>query len=281
MTYYRELARDEYLENIRSWHEKCKWPFWRKAKNDGHPFVVFGAPSFERILQAAFGCAKGANDSADQKLRQRVRAQLIRSVFDNTPLPEDFVSNAVHRASNPLSFSNNEKFDRNRFLSALATTCAILKHSTYKNKELFDMNIDLARTDRDYLFGRLLGAADKLEEYALRRKSNDRLVTAAIRYMQTFSMRPATTWSTIHDQLLPYIQQVKGTIAFREIESIMKLGAPDVFADDTPLSGLYLVGFYHERAYVDQLVESIRNKQAEDIEFDTTTVNTLNKSEKE
>ena len=143
------------------------------------------------------------------------------------------------------------------------------------------MSIDLARTDRDYLFGRLLGAADKLEEYALRRKSNNRLVTAAIRYMQTFSMRPATTWSTIHNQLLPYIQQVKGAIAFREIESIIKLGKPDDFADNAPLSGLYLVGYYHERAYIDQLIASIRKKQATDMASDATTVNNLNQPEKE
>ena len=143
------------------------------------------------------------------------------------------------------------------------------------------MSIDLSRTDRDYLFGRLLGAADKLEEYALRKKSNDRLVTAAIRYMQTFSMRPATTWTTIHNQLLPYIQQVKGAIAFREIEGIMKLGTPDAFADDAPLSSLYLVGFYHERAHIDQIVESFRAKQTVDTSVDTAIDNNLNQQAKE
>ena len=281
ITYYRELARDEYLENICKWHENCKWPLWRKAKDNGHPFVVFGAPSFDRILQASFGHPRGANDLAYQKLKQRVRAQLMRSVFDNIPLPRDFIVNAVHRASNPLAFSKNGTFERNHFLSALATTCAVLKHSTHNTKESFEMSIDLSRTDRDYLFGRLLGAADKLEEYALRKKSNDRLVTAAIRYMQTFSMRPATTWTTIHNQLLPYIQQVKGAIAFREIEGIMKLGTPDAFADDAPLSSLYLVGFYHERAHIDQIVESFRAKQTVDTSVDTAIDNNLNQQAKE
>ena len=138
------------------------------------------------------------------------------------------------------------------------------------------MSIDLARTDRDYLYGRLLGAADKLEEYALRKKENSRLVTAAIRYMQTFSMRPATTWQVIHNQLLPYIQQVKGTIAFREIQAIHELGAPETFADDAPLSGLYLVGYYHERAHIANLiVEAARKKQPTD-SSDNDTDNTTN-----
>ena len=279
VTYYRELARNEYLENVRRWHETCKWPIWRKEKDTGKAFVVFGAPSFERILQAAFGWSKSTADTGYQRLKQRVRAQLIRSVFDNAPLPADFVSNAVRRASNPLAVTTNGQFDRNRFLATLATTCALLKHNTNKSKEPFDMSIDLARTDRDYLFGRLLGAADKLEEYALHKKDNSRLVTAAIRYMQTFSMRPATTWQIIHNQLLPYIQQVKGTIAFHEIQAINGLGAPETFADDTPLGNLYLVGYYHERSHIEDFIaEAARKKQQTD-SSDNTTDNTPNQPE--
>ena len=263
ITYYRELARDEYLEDVRRWHEACKWPIWRKSKDTGQAFVVFGAPSFERILQAAFGWSKGATDTGYQKLKQRVRAQLIRSVFDNAPLPADFVSNAVRRASNPLAVTTNGQFDRNRFLATLATTCALLKHNTHKPKESFDMSIDLARTDRDYLYGRLLGAADKLEEYALHKKDNSRLVTAALRYMQNFSMRPATTWQIIHNQLIPYKQQVRNCIADRELQSIYALLAVDDSVDDCPLSGVYLVGYYHERAYIETLLSEARAKKRE------------------
>ena len=268
ITYYRELARDEYLKNVRRWHETCKWPIWRKAKEPGRPpFVVFGAPSFERILQAAFGWPKGTADTGYQKLKQRVRAQLIRSVFDNAPLPADFVSNAIRRASNPFAVTTNGKFDRNRFLAALATTCALLKHQHTNTKESFDMSIDLARTDRDYLYGRLLGAADKLEEYALHKKDNSRLVTAAIRYMQTFAMRPFTTWTTIHDSLLPYKQQVKGCFADRELQTIENLfESVESYKDDSPLSGLYLIGYYHEREHIDKLIADAKaTKQANGI----------------
>ncbi len=273
VTYYRELARDEYLENVRRWHESCKWPIGRKAKDKDKSFIVFGAPSFERILQASFGWSKSATDTGYQKLRQRVRAQLIRSVFDNAPLPADFVSNAIRRASNPLAVitddktknaTKKDKFDKKRFLDSLATTCAILKHSTQNTKESFDMSIDLARTDRDYLYGRLLGAADKLEEYALHKKSNYRLVTAAIRHMQTFSARPFSTWEIIHQTLIPYKQQVRGCIADKEIQSIHNMfkASENDFENDRPLSGLYLVGYYHERAYIDELIRAVREKSS-------------------
>ena len=263
ITYYRELARDEYLENVRRWHEVCKWPIWRKSKDANQAFVVFGAPSFERILQAAFGWSKGTADTGYQKIKQRVRAQLIRSVFDNAPLPADFVSNAVRRASNPLVVTTNGQFDRNRFLATLATTCALLKHNTQNTKESFDMSIDLSRADRDYLYGRLLGAADKLEEYALHKKDNGRLVTAAIRYMQTFSMRPATTWQIIHNQLNPYKQKVRNCIADRELQSIYALLTATDSVDDSPLSGVYLAGYYHERAHIEAQLSEARAKNRE------------------
>ena len=229
----------------------------------GKPFVVFGAPSFERRLQASFGWSKSATDTGYQKLRQRVRAQLIRSVFDNAPLPADFVSNAIRRASNPLAFTTDGHFDRNRFISALATTCALVKHNTQNTKESFNMSIDLARTDRDYLYGRLLGAADKLEEYALRKKDNSRLVTAAIRYMQTFSMRPATTWRIIHDSLLPYKQQVKNSVADRELQSIYANLSVEASENDSPLSGVYLAGYYHERSHIDDLISKVRSRKSD------------------
>lgn len=271
ITYYRELARNEYLENVRDWHETCKWPIWRKSKDGGRPFVVFGAPSFERILQAAFGWSKSATDSGYQKLKQRVRAQLIRSVFDNAPLPADFVANAVRRVSNPLSVTTDGQFDRNRFLATLATTCALLKHhyTTTKPKESFDMGIDLARTDRDYLYGRLLGAADKLEEYALHKKDNGRLVTAAIRYMQTFSMRPATTWQIIHNQLIPYKQQVRNSVADRELQSIGASLAAEAYEDDRPLAPVYLAGYYHERSRIETLIADAKAKKQSDDSSDT------------
>ena len=269
VTYYRELARDEYLENIQRWHEACKWPIWRKLKETDKPFVVFGAPSFERILQASFGWPKSTTDSGYQKLKQRVRAQLIRSVFDNAPLPDDFVSNAVHRVSNPLSVTTDGQFDRNRFLATLATTCALLKHEITNPKESFDMNIDLARTDRDYLYGRLLGAADKLEEYALHKKDNSRLITAAIRYMQTFSMRPATTWQIIHNQLIPYKQQVRNSVADRELQSIGSLLAVEAYEDDRPLAPVYLAGYYHERAHIETLIADAKAKKQSNDSSDT------------
>jgi len=123
------------------------------------------------------------------------------------------------------------------------------------------LSIEHERTDRDYLFGRLLGAADKLEEHALYRDAKERTVTAAIRYMQAFSQRPFRTWHTIHSCLVPYIQKVKGDFAFREIEKIKNLFIPGDFEKDSQLNGSYLIGYYHERAFIDSLISPNPKKQ--------------------
>ena len=264
ITFYREFASAEYMERIAQWHETCKWPLWRKKEDEAT--LYFGAPSIDKIIQAAFGWPKAGKDETYNKIRIRARQNLIRTIFDNAPIPEDYLQNAIRRMSNPLGISDgNGQFDRKRFSSVLATTCAIFKHETHNPKEPFDMSIDLTRTDRDYLYGRLLGAADKLEQYALKKKANNRLVTAAIRHMQTFSQRPFSAWQIIHQSLVPYKQQVRGSIADRELQSISSQFNGDGidFSNDSPLSGLYLIGYYHECAYIDELIRAAREKSSQ------------------
>ncbi|MBQ9431303.1 MAG: type I-C CRISPR-associated protein Cas8c/Csd1 [Kiritimatiellae bacterium] len=261
VTFYREFASSEYMECIAQWHEECMWPLWHKK--DKQALMYFGAPSIDRIIQAAFGWPKPGQDKAYEKIRMRARQNLIRSIFDNAPIPADYLANAISRVSNPLGITGkNGTFDRKRFSSVLATTCAIFKHETYNQEESFDMSIEPKRTDRDYLYGRLLGAADKLEQYALRKKNNDRPVTAAIRYMQTFSQRPFSAWQIIHQSLVPYKQQVRGSIADMELQAIFNQfnGDGKDFGNDSPLSGHYLIGYYHECAYIDELIRAAHEK---------------------
>lgn len=256
VTFYRELTRDEYLDNIARWHEDCKWNqhFWNE---DSRRFVHYiGAPSVDRIIEAVYGKPHGLKDAHYTKLKKSARERLLRCIFDKVFLPSDFVVSAVRRASNPLAvIKKNGCFDRNGFAQLQATACAIVrKDYRQRNTEEYSLSLEPDRTDRDYLYGRLLGAADKLEEYALHKNDNDRTVTAAIRYMQTFSQRPFRTWQTIHACLNPYIQTVKGSFAFNEIQSVMELFKSGDYEKDAPLNGSYLIGYYHERAHIGDLV---------------------------
>ncbi len=262
ITFYREIERNEYLENVAEWHSSCKWHqrFW---SDENKKYIsCISAPSVDRIIEAVYGKPRGSSDESYTKIKKAARERLLRCIFDKTYLPKDYVIAAVRRASNPLGTTMNGKFDRTAFEQLLSTTCALIRkdHQQYIEEEC-KLSIELEKADRNYLYGRLLGAADKLEEYALFKKDNDRVVTAAIRHMQAFAQRPFRTWQTIHSCLNPYIQSVKGGFAFNEIQSIMQMFKTDDFGNDSSLDGLYLVGYYHERAYIDSLVKIASEKK--------------------
>lgn len=264
ITFYRELERTEYLEKIADWHDSCKWnqKFWNKET--GRYIHYTAAPSVDKIIEAVYGKKRGGKDESYIKIKKVARERLLRCIFDGAFLPRDYVLAAVRRASNPLGITKNNKFDRNGFAQVVSTACALVcKDYIQRKKGDFKLSIEFDRNDRDYLYGRLLGAADKLEEYALHKKENDRVVTAAIRHMQAFAQHPFRTWQTIHGSLNPYIQKVKGSFAFNEIQSVYQLFRQGDYGkdQDAPLDGSYLIGYYHERAYIENLVKTASEKK--------------------
>ncbi len=276
ITFYRELERTEYLEKIFNWHQGCKWhqQFWDKERSQYANFI--GAPSVDKIIETIHGQPRSGKDEGYTKIKKTARERLLRCIFDGAFLPRDYVQAAVRRASSPLAITQDGHFDRNSYQQILSTSCALLrKHYQQSKKEEYTLSIEFDRTDRDYLYGRLLGAADKLEEYALMKKANDRFVTAAIRHMQTFSQHPFRTWQTIHNSLNPYIQKVKGSFAFNEIQDVMQQFLSGDYEKDTPLTGSYLIGYYHERAYIDTLVKQAakKNKSPENSEMEASNDN--------
>lgn len=265
VTFYRELSRSDYLETIAKWHETCKWNHVFKDKELNQYISFTGAPSVDRIIEAIYGKPRGSKDEQYIKIKKATRERLIRCIFDGSDLPIDYVRSALQRASNPLAITRNGKFNRHDFKTVISTACALTrKYNQQRHNEVYEMNIELERTDRDYLYGRLLGAADKLEEYALYKKANDRTVTSAIRYMQAFSQHPFRTWKTIHDCLNPYIQQVKSSFAFNEIKMIMQLFKGIDYENDKPLGGSYLIGYYHEITHIENMINKASiNKEQE------------------
>ncbi|MFH2058774.1 MAG: type I-C CRISPR-associated protein Cas8c/Csd1 [Pseudomonadota bacterium] len=261
IVFYRELDRTEYLEKISDWHSVCKWnqKFWDKENKKYISYI--GAPSVDKIIETIYGKPRGTKDEGYTKIKKTARERLLRCIFDGEHISFDYVTAAIRRASNPMTTTKDGKFDRNGYEQILSTACALVrKHCQQRKEEDYKLSIELDRKDRDYLYGRLLGAADKLEEYALFKKEKDRIVTAAIRHMQSFAQRPFRTWQTIHSCLNPYIQTVKGSFAFHEIQSVKNQFAIEDYEQDTPLDGSYLLGYYHERAHIDKLVENAKNK---------------------
>ena len=122
------------------------------------------------------------------------------------------------------------------------------------------MALDLNETNRSYLFGRLLAVADSVEGMALRDMKVDRL-TAAMRYMDALSKRPAKTWMTIEKGLAPYFAKLKpGQRIYYEkiINSIMDMFQSGDYEKHQGLDERYLLGYHNQR-------QAIMKKKDQDI----------------
>lgn len=255
ITFYRELNSREYLEKIKQWHDTCSWYHSFRIARSESIATFIGAPFTDRIIEAVYGFPSSNNDAGHIKIKKFARERLLRCVFDGISLPADFTQAAIRRTSNPLAVTEDDKFNRWKFNQLLSTTCSLIRKEFLQNyNKEFKLTLEADRNDRDYLYGRLLGAADKLEEYALFKDKKERIITASIRHMQSFSQHPFRTWQTIHDTLIPYIQKVKGSFAFQAIEEIKNLFQVGDFENNKPLNGSYLIGYYHQRKHIELLI---------------------------
>jgi CRISPR-associated protein Csd1 len=259
VTYYRELAENEYWECLVRWHNTCKWdqPYFDDESERKHRYFI-GAPSVDRIIEAVWGKKRSANDHSYEKLKKSARDRLLHCIMDGERIPYDMERSAVHRASNPLSL---EKVDANSAIGhwmgweqVLCAACALVHRHYSKetnNEEEYKMKFDEIRESREYLYGCLLAVADDIESQARFKHGSAKIdprATNALRYMNVFSQRPFRTWEALWRQLIPYIEQLDGAdwhlSQIGEIQSGFK---DSNFVDDAALDGRYLMGFFERR----------------------------------
>lgn len=232
IVYYRDMNRELFMNQLQNWHETCFWRH-RYRKNEEEKYRAFtGAPATKDIAFAAYG------PRASDKVVKGLLERMLPCIVDGRPIPIDIVRSAISRASNPVGMEPWE------WEKTLSITCALVNKT--KEKEGFQVSLNKQLDDRSYLFGRMLAIADVLERRALGKE--EKRATNAVRYMNAFAQRPGRTWSIIQSNLQPY-QARMGTDARYYNSLLDEVGAmlkPEEFTD-SPLSGLYLLGFYSQR----------------------------------
>ena len=243
------LESSRYLENIKKWHESCSW-IHEKWK-DGSRIRFFGMVGVRDIADILYGIeSKGGLTIADtngKKLYAEVARRLIPCIWNGHRVPMDYVSRAVNKASAPLAYKERRNWER-----VLALACSLVKKSRMGRNEQEEWNVALDRKEknRNYLYGRLLAVADRIE-YRTYEKDETARVTNAKRYMNTFSQRPYETWKVIEESIQPYLNKLKvPERIFLEnlLNEIYDLFEKESFQDNSRLEGLYLLGF-HSQAY--------------------------------
>src|SRR5262249_35446950 len=157
---------------------RLAWP-----QNFGRERHFVGAPSPRDIAEVAFW----RRLDGDEKLVRSTVARVIPCIIDGAAVPADLVQASVRRAFNPLGAGGWE------WEKALGIACALVRGAFTERS--YEMSLEEGRTTRDYLYGRLLAIAERLESVALYAAGETRDTTAS-RLMQRFADRPYSTWRT-------------------------------------------------------------------------------------
>jgi len=114
------------------------------------------------------------------------------------------------------------------------------------------MGLDENYTSRDYLYGRLLAIAERIESIALH-VANEKRPTTAARLMQRFADHPCTTWRTIELALQPYMQRLQSSRGGflqnmrKLLDQVYGMFQKEEFQSERPLSGEFLLGYHCQR----------------------------------
>lgn len=117
------------------------------------------------------------------------------------------------------------------------------------------MALEEERNSRDYLYGRLLAVAEKIESMALFFAKEKRETTAA-RLMQRFADRPYSAWRTIETSLTPYKSRINAKApgllnGYMELlDEIKWKFETDKFKQDNRLSGEFLLSYHCQRKWL-------------------------------
>ena len=250
--FYREMLWADYLSAFKAWQEDCAWLLRKSTERevDGkNKKIVFSricAPIPAEIAFAAYG------PRADDTLKAATRERLLPCIADaHAPLPRDLMESAVRRACNRVGLEAWE------WETTLGTACALYRgfHARRPERETrrnYAMALESERTSRDYLYGRLLAVAERMERVALL-LADEKRPTNAERLMQRFADRPFSTWNTLEKALQPYrqrLRQVREPFLFKMdklLDAIQTKFATEDFLSDERLSGEFLLGYHCQR----------------------------------
>jgi len=269
--YYQEFFPDEYIERISKWHQEFAW-FQRhkveevitgKAKPLSKTVWPLCAPSPRSIWEAIYG------NTVSDSLKKNTIERILPCIVEARPFPQDLVVKAVQRASNRSAYKSDEQWLWEKNLGiACALYRGFCKRHPKQTKE-YIMGLEQGNNSRDYLYGRLLAIAERIEEVSLFVSGEKRSTTAA-RLMQRFADHPASTWRNIELALQPYIQRLRNNRAgFLHniqtlLDEVMNKFQEGEFSNDKPLSGEFLLAYHTQRL-------ELRNKKQMDQNSESDT----------
>ncbi len=256
--YYDEMGGKQYMDALLYWQEHCKWRrYITVEKTDGGKKNILCecSPSPRDMALAAFGTQRSNWLEADSKLIRAVTNRLLPFITGKgRKIPSDIVRAAVRRASMPQSMNPFVWYN-----DVLCVACAMIRFYYEKGGKTMDKFLEDNVKDRNVLFGRLLAVYDLMEQRAMfERDENGKVkegrTTNARRYWNAFSSRPAKTFQTIKQNMIPYEKKLNGfqLKKFEEWTEEIMVHLAGAGFDNKPLSEMYLPAYYLQTEYMKQ-----------------------------
>lgn len=256
IVYYDEMGGKQYIDAILNWQQHCKWSRnikVGKAEENRGRVTCECTPSPRDLALAAFGVQRSEWLEADSKvIRSTIKRLLPCITQKGTKIPDDVIRSAARRASMPQTMSEFVWYNE-----VLCVVCAMIRFNYEEGSITIDNFLEDKLNDRNVLFGRLLAVCDYMEqramfEYDENGKVKDRRTTNAKRYWNAYSSRPAKTFRTIKQNLIPYEKKLKD-FELKKFEvwtgEIMTHLSENGF-DNIALSEMYLPGYYQQLEYM-------------------------------
>ena len=255
--YYSEMAGEDFIERIERWHRLGRWRQHGYDSEKDESFTYFGVPAPKRLVEACYGVNVG-----DSQMKLELE-RIFYAILQGSPLPVDMERIVMGRAVKRAVCDGY--YDWRRQL--LEPACSIIVRRLNQEREEYTVALDETKDDRSYLFGRLIAVADQMERATFSRDELGSRTTNAMRYMEIFSSRPASTWMTLQKKLLPY-QQKRELYGGKERQLINRIGSmfkEEDFLSDRPLNGKFLLGFYCQQ-YAMELAREEKRKNKETLQ---------------
>ncbi|MFC3023338.1 type I-C CRISPR-associated protein Cas8c/Csd1 [Vibrio zhugei] len=270
--YYRETIAKEFLARLEQWQLDLGWQ--QRVKINEQWQWVYSAPSLFRMLDGVYGDVLKSADT----LKKNLITRLYPCIVEGKPIPQDIMHSAFHRAINRVAYKSDQTW---LWLQNLGIACSLIKgfyirttHSTIQKEYLMALQQDNA--SRDYLFGRLLAVANKIEKVALSSSEANRLTTAE-RFMTQFVNRPASTWLNISNALVPYQQRLFNNYQGYDnatkalLMQITDRFNPADFTSNQKLTPEFLLGFHNQMMWLEthkvekgQWVKKVNDEQVQE-----------------
>lgn len=243
--YYHEFSGNDFLDNLRKWHEKAAVMRLIKDYETKEHIYTLAAPSAREIALAAYGTDRGGYLGADDVILKNAVKRILPCITGlNKNIPRDIVRAVLQKLERPQAYSS---YAWNHHIYPVA--CSLLKYEGYfKGEKIMD-----AVKERSEVWGRLLAVLDEAERRAMyftgKDITDDRL-TNAKKAWNKFVKRPMTAYEQIYRIVLQaYMKRLpRETREYLEYElnkNIIRLRELDGFNNE-PLKPEYLVG-YHEQ----------------------------------